>query len=165
MKNYKLYLFFIAFFFCENLKSSESNLNQNYIKYYDYLYKITNVNELEELEVNLLQKNDKGWKIIYTNNVKFNFKFFILNFFKMINQKDNTCIILDNKINIECKKNLDAEFNQWNIYHLDKNNLDSKHIFIVFLPQYFFFSLLYLCYFFVFLILINLIRITFFAKK
>ena len=42
----------------------------------------------------------------------------------MINQKDNTCIILDNK-NIECKKILMLNLTS-GIYHLDKNNLDSN---------------------------------------
>lgn len=165
MKNYKLYLILISFFFYENLKSSELNLNSNYLKYYDYLYGITETNEQENFEINLLQKNDIGWKIIFTNNNEFNFYSFFSNFFKIKNQKNKSCIFLDSKINIECTKHLNTEFNQWKIYNLDNNINNSYHIFIVFLPQYFFFLFLYISYFFVFLILLNLIRIAIFAKN
>ena len=161
MKKHKLF-FFIAFLVISaNVALSQEKIkSHNFIKISDFQYHILIDQRLEKkTNIVLKQTNNSNWKLIFSDDKSFTFVSYLANLITILDQKNNDCIFLHSQNEIDCIRNKESYFNEWILKNNDKTNSMGSDIFIIFLPQYFFYILLIISYSLASFLLINLIRI------
>ena len=165
MKTYFKYILIFWILFFPNLLNSNDLISPSFYKNNDYNYDLKfDYNLMESLEIKFKQKKNFSWKLVIHEKKNFKYKDFIKNFIFISKNYSNDCYVLSHTYDDICERTEDKFFNKWILKKKNSNSQNKYNLSLIFIPQYYFYTLLYFSYFIIFLIFLNILRIRYFVK-